>query len=113
MYNDVFKKYLDIGDIIGVAGEAFKTKVGETSVRAKKITVLSKAIKPLPVVKKDSEGIAHDSFKDTELRYRQRSLDLIVNDDSWGVFEKRTRIFKCMSSCIIKNYKLYSGKWNW
>ena len=100
MYNDVFKKYLDIGDIIGVAGEAFKTKVGETSVRAKKITVLSKAIKPLPVVKKDSEGVAHDSFKDTELRYRQRSLDLIVNDDSWGVFEKRTMIFNTIRNIL-------------
>ena len=91
MYNDVFKKHLDIGDIIGVEGRVFKTKVGETSVFVKKITLLSKSIKPLPIVKTDSEGVTHDAFKDTELRYRQRSLDLIVNDGSWLVFETRTK----------------------
>ena len=93
MYNDVFKKCLDIGDIIGVEGRVFKTKVGETSVMVKKLKVLSKSIKPLPVVKTDSDGITYDAFKDTELRYRQRSLDLIVNDGAWDVFEKRTKIF--------------------
>ena len=93
MYNDVFKKYLDIGDIIGVEGEVFKTKVGEISVRAKQIKILSKSIRPLPVVKVDSDGTTHDDFKNTELRYRQRSLDLIVNDEAWLVFEKRTQIF--------------------
>ncbi len=92
MYNEVFKKHLDIGDIIGVEGCVFRTKVGEISVRAKKITILSKSIKPLPIVKKDSEGKTFDAFKNTELRYRQRELDLIVNDDSWLVFEKRTQI---------------------
>ncbi len=102
MYNDVFKKYLDIGDIIGVEGDTFKTKVGETSVRARKIILLSKAIKPLPIVKKDSEGVSYDEFRDTELRYRQRSLDLIVNDESWGVFEKRTKIFNSIREILNK-----------
>ena len=93
MYNDVFKKYLDIGDIIGIKGSVFITKVGEISVRAKQIKILSKSIKPLPVVKTDSDGVAHDAFSNTELRYRQRALDLIVNDKSWLTFEKRTKIF--------------------
>ncbi len=102
MYNDVFKKYLDIGDIIGIEGRVFKTKVGEISVMVKKIKVLSKSIKPLPVVKTDSEGVTHDAFKDTELRYRQRSLDLIVNEDAWVVFEKRTNIFNAIRSRLNK-----------
>ncbi len=93
MYNDVFKKHLDIGDIVGVEGEVFKTKVGEISIRARKIKLLSKSIRPLPIVKIDSDGTSYDDFKNTELRYRQRSLDLIVNDDAWSVFEKRTEIF--------------------
>ncbi len=103
MYNDFFKKYLDIGDIIGVEGEVFVTKVGETSIRAKKITLLSKSIKPLPIVKTDSDGITHDAFKNTELRYRQRSLDLIVNDDSWSTFETRTNIFNSIRKNLNKN----------
>lgn len=98
MYNKVFKKLLDIGDIIGVEGSVFKTKVGEISIMVKNIKVLSKSIKPLPIVKTDSEGVSHDAFKNTELRYRQRSLDLIVNDDAWSVFEARTKIFN-----IIRN----------
>ncbi len=102
MYNNVFKKHLDIGDIIGVEGRVFKTKVGEVSVFVKKITLLSKSIKPLPIVKTDSEGVTHDAFKDTELRYRQRSLDLIVNDGAWGVFEKRTNIFNAIRSRLNK-----------
>ena len=102
MYNEVFKKYLDIGDIIGVEGEVFVTKVGEVSVRVKGFTLLSKSIKPLPVVKKDSDGVLHDDFKNTELRYRQRSLDLIVNDDAWGIFEKRTKIFNTIRSLLNK-----------
>ncbi len=92
-YNQIFKKLLDIGDIIGVKGEVFVTKVGEISVLVKSFKLLSKSIKPLPVVKKDSDGKIHDEFKDTELRYRQRAMDLIVNDESWSVFEKRTKIF--------------------
>ena len=102
MYNDVFKKHLDIGDIIGVEGRVFKTKVGETSVMVKKLKVLSKSIKPLPVVKTDSEGVTYDAFKDTELRYRQRSLDLIVNDGAWDVFEKRTKIFNSIRNRLNK-----------
>ena len=102
MYNDVFKKHLDIGDIIGVEGSVFKTKVGETSIMVKKIKILSKSIKPLPVVKTDSEGTTHDAFKNTELRYRQRSLDLIVNDGAWEVFEKRTMIYNSMREILNK-----------
>ena len=90
MYNEVFKKHLDIGDIVGVEGEVFKTKVGEISIRARKIKLLSKSIRPLPIVKIDSDGTSYDDFKNTELRYRQRSIDRIVNDDAWSVYEKRT-----------------------
>jgi lysyl-tRNA synthetase class 2 len=92
LYNEVFKKLLDIGDIIGIQGEVFKTKVGEISVKVKKLTVLSKALKPLPIVKVDAEGKAHDAFNDPELRYRQRYVDLIVNDHVKDTFIKRTKI---------------------
>ena len=102
MYNEVFKKHLDIGDIIGVEGEVFKTKVGEISIRARKIKLLSKSIRPLPIVKTDSDGTSYDEFKNTELRYRQRSLDLIVNDDAWSVFEKRTEIFHSIRDQLNK-----------
>ena len=78
MYNDVFKKLLDMGDFIGVEGELFKTQVGEISVLVKKFTVLSKSLKPLPVVKTDEDGNVHDAFTDPELRYRQRYVDLVV-----------------------------------
>ena len=92
LYNEVFKKLLDIGDIIGIKGEVFKTKVGETSVKVKELTVLSKAIKPMPVVKVDAEGIIHDAFSDSEMRYRQRYVDLMVNDQVKETFIKRTKI---------------------
>jgi len=92
LYNEVFKKLLDIGDIIGIKGEVFKTKVGEISVKVKELTVLSKALKPLPIVKVDAEGKAHDAFNDPELRYRQRYVDLIVNDHVKDTFIKRTKI---------------------
>ena len=92
MYNTVFKKLLDMGDIIGVKGEVFKTKVGEISLRVKEFTLLSKALKPLPVVKTDAEGKVHDAFSDPELRYRQRYVDLIVNDQVKETFIKRTKI---------------------
>ncbi|MEN8124410.1 MAG: OB-fold nucleic acid binding domain-containing protein, partial [Bacteroidota bacterium] len=75
MYNEVFKKLLDIGDIIGIKGEVFKTKVGEKSVKVKELTVLSKALKPMPVVKVDADGKTHDAFSDAEQRYRQRYVD--------------------------------------
>ncbi|MDC0189254.1 lysine--tRNA ligase [Flavobacteriales bacterium] len=102
LYNTVFKKHLDIGDIIGIEGVVFKTKVGEISVKAKNIKLLSKAIKPIPIVKTDSEGNVFDAFKNTELRYRQRELDLIVNEDSWSIFKKRTKIFNSIRKQLNK-----------
>ena len=96
MYNEVFKKLLDIGDIIGVKGTVFKTQVGETSILVKELTVLSKALKPMPIVKVDAEGKAHDAFSDAEMRYRQRYVDLIVNDHVKDTFIKRTKITNSM-----------------
>ncbi len=92
MYNEVFKKLLDIGDIIGVEGEVFKTKVGEPSIKVKKLTVLSKSLRPIPIAKTDAEGNVHDAFSDPELRYRRRYVDLIVNDHVKETFIKRTKI---------------------
>jgi len=91
-YNEVFKKLLDIGDIIGVKGILFKTKVGEISIKAKEIIVLSKSLRPIPVVKTDADGKVHDAFSDPEMRYRQRYVDLIVNDFVKDTFIKRTKI---------------------
>jgi lysyl-tRNA synthetase class 2 len=96
MYNEVFKKLLDIGDIIGVKGTVFKTQVGETSIMVKELTVLSKALKPMPIVKVDAEGKAHDAFSDAEMRYRQRYVDLMVNDHVKDTFIKRTKITNSM-----------------
>ena len=96
LYNEVFKKLLDIGDIIGVEGEVFKTQVGEISVQVYKFQLLTKAIRPLPIVKTDTEGVVHDAFTDPEQRYRQRYLDLIVNPEVKEVFEKRTRVINSM-----------------
>jgi len=96
IYNTVFKKLLDIGDLIGIKGEVFKTKVGEISVNVKELTVLSKSLKPLPVVKTDAEGKVYDAFSDPELRYRQRYVDLIVNDQVKDTFIKRTKITNSM-----------------
>ncbi len=92
MYNEVFKKLLDIGDIIGIKGEVFKTKVGEISVKVKELTLLSKALKPMPIVKVDADGKTHDAFNDAEQRYRQRYVDLIVNDHVKETFIKRTKV---------------------
>ena len=72
MYNDVFKKYLDIGDIVGVKGRVFKTQVGEISIHATELILLTKSLRPLPIVKTDSDGKTHDAFTDPEQRYRQR-----------------------------------------
>ena len=96
MYNDVFKKLLDMGDFIGVEGELFKTQVGEISVLVKKFTVLSKSLKPLPVVKTDEDGNVHDAFTDPELRYRQRYVDLVVNEGVKETFIKRAKIMNSM-----------------
>jgi len=92
MYNTVFKKLMDMGDIIGAKGAVFKTKVGEVSIRVNELTLLSKSLKPLPVVKKDADGNIHDALTDPELRYRQRYVDLIVNDHVKDTFIKRTKI---------------------
>ena len=92
MYNTVFKKLLDMGDIIGIRGNVFKTNVGEVSVKVKELTLLSKSLKPLPVVKTDADGKVHDAFSDAESRYRQRYVDLIVNDQVKETFIKRTKI---------------------
>lgn len=96
LYNTVFKKLLDIGDFIGIKGNLFTTQVGEKSVKVKELTVLSKAIKPLPIVKTDSEGKTHDAFQDPELRYRQRYVDLVVNPQVKDIFIKRTKIIQSM-----------------
>ena len=98
MYNEVFKKLLDMGDFIGVEGTLFKTQVGEISVMVKSFTLLSKSLKPLPVVKTDDDGNVHDAFNDAELRYRQRYVDLIVNDGVKETFKKRTKVINSMRS---------------
>ncbi len=98
MYNVVFKKLLDIGDFIGVRGTVFKTQVGEISVHIYGLTVLAKALKPLPVVKIDADGKTHDAFSDPEQRYRRRYVDLTVNDHVKETFIKRTKLFNAMRS---------------
>lgn len=95
MYNTVFKKLLDIGDFIGVKGFVFRTQMGEISVHCKELTVLSKSLRPLPIVKY-KDGVAYDSFDDAEMRYRQRYVDLVVNDGVKEIFLKRSRVYKSM-----------------
>ena len=99
MYNVVFKRLLDLGDIIGIEGFVFRTQMGEISIHAKKLTVLSKSLKPLPIVKY-KDGVAYDKFDDPELRYRQRYVDLIVNDGVKDTFLKRTTIIKTMRAVM-------------
>jgi lysyl-tRNA synthetase, class II len=96
MYNVVFKKLLDIGDFIGVRGTVFKTQVGEISIHIYGLTVLAKALKPLPIVKTDVDGKIHDAFSDPEQRYRRRYVDLTVNDHVKETFIKRTKLFNAM-----------------
>lgn len=98
MYNVVFKKLLDIGDFIGVRGTVFKTQVGEISIHVYGLTVLAKALKPLPVVKTDADGKTYDAFADPEQRYRRRYVDLTVNDHVKETFIKRTKLFNAMRS---------------
>lgn len=98
LYNTVFKKLLDIGDIIGVTGFVFTTQTNEISVHVQSFKVLSKALKPLPVVKRDEQGNVFDGFTDPELRYRQRYVDLIVNPEVREIFRKRARIITTMRS---------------
>lgn len=95
LYNDVFKKLLDIGDIIGVKGFAFVTQMGETTIHVKEFTVLSKSLRPLPIVK-EKDGKTYDAFSDAEQRYRQRYVDLIVNPQVKDTFVKRTKIYNTM-----------------
>jgi lysyl-tRNA synthetase class 2 len=95
MYNTVFKKLLDIGDFIGIKGYVFRTQMGEISVHAQELTVLSKSLKPLPIVKY-KDGVAYDAFEDPEQRYRQRYVDLVVNDGIKEIFIKRTKVYNSM-----------------
>ena len=100
LYNEVYKKLLDIGDIIGVEGKLFKTKVGEKTVLVNKFTILNKSIKPLPLPKVDAEGNTYDEFNDPEQRYRQRYVDLIVNPGVKETFIKRTKIINSIRSFL-------------
>ena len=95
LYTTVFKRLLDLGDFIGIEGFVFRTQMGEISVHAQKLTVLSKSIKPLPIVKY-KDGVAYDKFEDPELRYRQRYVDLVVNDGVKDIFLKRSKVFNSM-----------------
>ena len=95
LYNIVFKKLLDIGDFIGIKGFVFKTQMGEISIHAEELTVLSKSLKPLPVVKY-KDGVAYDKFDDPELRYRRRNVDLVVNDGVKETFQKRATVLRTM-----------------
>ncbi len=95
-YNTIFKKLMDIGDFIGIEGYEFKTKVGEISVHVTKLTLLSKTLRPLPIVKTDDEGNVFDAFTDPELRYRMRYVDMVVNPHVKEIFLKRTRLYTAM-----------------
>ena len=99
MYNVVFKRLLDIGDFIGVKGYVFRTQTGEISVHAKELTLLSKSLKPLPIVKY-KDGVAYDKFDDPELRYRQRYVDLVVNDGVKDTFLKRATVIRTLRKVL-------------
>ncbi len=99
LYNSVFKRLLDLGDFIGIEGFVFRTQMGEISIHAKKLTVLAKSIKPLPIVKY-KDGVAYDSFEDPELRYRQRYVDLVVNDGIKETFLKRATVVKTLRNAL-------------
>lgn len=99
LYNVVFKKLLDIGDFVGVEGFVFRTQMGEISVHAQKLTLLSKSLRPLPIVKY-KDGVAYDGFNDAELRYRQRYVDLIVNDGVKDIFLKRAKVIKTLRTVL-------------
>ncbi|RMG79957.1 MAG: lysine--tRNA ligase [Bacteroidetes bacterium] len=101
LYNTVFKKLLDIGDIIGVEGYVFTTKVGEISIHVSKLKVLSKSLRPLPIVKVDKDGKVHDAFTDPEQRYRMRYLDLIVNPHVKEAFVKRAKMVQSMREYLL------------
>ena len=99
MYNTVFKRLLDLGDFVGIEGTVFRTQMGEISIHATKLTVLAKSLKPLPIVKY-KDGVAYDKFDDPELRYRQRYVDLVVNDGVKETFLKRSTIIKTMRAVM-------------
>ena len=99
LYNTVFKKLLDLGDFIGIKGFVFRTQTGEISIHAKELTVLAKSIKPLPIVK-EKDGVTYDSFDDPELRYRQRYVDLIVNQGVKETFLKRSKVIKTLRQVL-------------
>lgn len=99
LYNNVFKRLLDIGDFIGVKGYVFRTQMGEISVHVSELTVLSKSLKPLPIVKY-KDGVAYDKFDDPELRYRQRYVDLVVNEGIKSTFEKRATIIRTLRNTL-------------
>ena len=107
LYNTIFKKKLDLGDIIGVKGFVFKTQMGETSLHVKELKVLSKSVKPLPVVKEskddDGESKKHDEFSNKELKYRRRYVDLIVNPESRDIFIKRSTIVNEIRNVLNEN----------
>ncbi len=96
LYNTVFKKLLDIGDFIGVKGYVFTTKTGEISIHVSEMILLSKSLKPLPIVKRDEDGIIHDGFTDPEMRYRQRYVDLTVNPEYKTIFMNRSKVINTM-----------------
>ena len=100
LYNKVFKKLLDLGDFIGIKGYVKKTQKGETTVYVSELTLLSKSLRPLPIVKRDDEGNVYDEFKDPELRYRQRYVDLTVNTEIRELFLKRSRMITAMRSFL-------------
>lgn len=101
LYNKVFKRLLDIGDFIGIKGFVFRTQTGEISVHAKELTLLSKSLKPLPIVKY-KDGVAYDKFEDPELRYRQRYVDLVVNDGVKDTFLQRATVIRTIAECSTK-----------
>jgi len=98
MYNMVFKKLLDLGDFIGVKGYVFTTQTGETSLHVQELTILSKSLKPLPVVRREEDGTIHDAFTDPELRYRQRYVDLTVNPEYKQIFINRSKVIRTMQA---------------
>jgi lysyl-tRNA synthetase class 2 len=102
LYNKVFKKLLDRGDIVGIKGTTFTTQTGEPSVLVKELTVLSKSIRPLPSVKTDEDGQVHDAFTDPELRYRMRYVDLVVNPEVKRTFEARSRVIQAMRDAFTE-----------
>ena len=102
LYNTVFKKLLDIGDFIGVRGFVFRTRTGEITVHAREMVVLSKSLRPLPIVKV-KDGVTYDSFDDPELRYRRRYVDLVVNEGVRDIFIKRTKVFNSMRNFFNEN----------